>query len=200
MVIASLTRKTSEHYTAVTDDGEEIKTTLGVITDLRLFEGKDLDSSQAEEFRALSSRAYALEKAIELVSQRQMSEKELKDKLLTKGQSEDNASYCTEWLKKNGFIDDMRYAGAVVRHYSSKGYGEGRIKSEFYKRGIPRDLWDEALEELSGDTDTIDSLLRKKLKDPSDKAQISKVSNMLYRRGFSWDEIKSALERLLEEY
>ena len=84
----------------------------------------------------------------------------------------------------------------LVRHYSSKGYGTGRIRSEFIRRGISRDLWDEALNEMPGGNERLSDILQKKLKGDYSKDNIRKASSSLFRRGFSWDEIRSALNEL----
>jgi regulatory protein len=85
----------------------------------------------------------------------------------------------------------------VVRHYMAKGYGPGRIKTELNRRGVPRQLWDEALEQLPEDTEMIDRLLAAKLRgrDLSDRAQWDKAANALFRRGYSWSDIRAAVER-----
>ena len=65
-----------------------------------------------------------------------MSEKELRQKLLEKGYDAATAAYCTDWLAERRYLNDAEYARMLVRHYSSKGYGSGRIRSEFLRRGI----------------------------------------------------------------
>ena len=35
--------------------------------------------------------------------------------------------------------------------------------------------------------------IRTRLTDPGDRAQVKKVSDALFRRGYSWDQIKHAL-------
>ena len=46
--------------------------------------------------------------------------------------------------------------------------------------------------------DTLDRLLRAKLRNPDDRDEVRKVSASLVRRGYSWDEVQRALERLEE--
>ena len=107
------------------------------------------------------------------------------------------------WLQEKGLLDDGRYAGMVVRHYAGKGYGPGRVRQELQRRGIPRELWEAALEQLPEQDDKIESFLRARLRDPEDRAQVQKVSAALIRRGFSWEEIRAALARFRadgEEY
>lgn len=185
------------------DNGEEIRSSLGAVTELRLYSGRELDEAALEEFRRLSARSLAREKALELISRRSMSRKELMDKLISKGESEDVAQYCARWLEENGFIDEHRYAQQIARHYAAKGYGAGRVRAELNRRGLSRELWDEAFEAMPEGDDKLDKFIASRLKDPEDRDEVRKVSNALYRRGYSWEEIRSALARhsaMQEEY
>lgn len=64
-----------------------------------------------------------------------MSKKELRDKLVRKGEDEDTAEYCALWLEEQGFVNDESYAAAVARHYAAKGYGAGRVRAELSRSG-----------------------------------------------------------------
>ena len=177
------------------EDGSELRSTLGAVTDLRLFSGKDLDEEQLDELRLLSRRSIARERALELVSRRMLSRKELYDKLILKGEDEATAEFCVQWLSEQGFLNDESYAAAVARHYAAKGYGQGRVRSELSRRGIPRELWDEALDNMPEPDDKLDRLIAARLKDPEDRDAVRKLSASLFRRGYSWEEIRSALRR-----
>ena len=117
------------------------------------------------------------------------------DKLTQKGESPEAAASAVDWLCEKGLLDDGRYAGMVVRHYAAKGYGQSRVRQELQRRGVSRELWEEALRELPEPEDKLDAYLASKLKDPGDRAQVQKVSAALIRRGFSWEEIRAALAR-----
>ena len=195
MRITSLKQTTAEHVTVVLEDENEVRTTLGTVTELRLFSGRELDDRDAELLRRESKKALSREKALELVSQRQMSARELSKKLCDKGADEETADYCVQWILERGLIDEERYAAAVVRHYASKGYGEGRVRQELLRRGVPRELWDDALSEMPEDTSKLDRLVASKLRDPDDRDAVRKLSASLYRRGYSGEEIRQALER-----
>ncbi len=181
--------------TVILGDGTEVKSTLSVITDMRLYFGRELDTADIEELKTASIRALAREKALEYLSRRQMSCAELKKKLIDKGEDEDVADYCVQWLEEHSLIDDESYAAAVARHYSAKGYGAGRVRAELSRRGISRELWDGALDAMPESNDKIDRFITSRLKDPGDRDAVRKLSQALYRRGYQWDEIRHALER-----
>ena len=195
MIISALHTVSSEHINILFEDGTEIRSTLGVITEMMLFRGKELDDSAVEQLRALSAKAFAVEKAVELLSYRQMSGKEMRSKLISKGISPEAAEAAVAKLYELHLLDDEQYAAAVVRHYTAKGYGAARIRAELAHRGVDRDYWDEALASASGSDEKLMSYIRSHLRDPDDRDQKRKVSAALYRRGYSWDEIRSALSR-----
>lgn len=140
-----------------------------------------------------------LKRAFRILGARDMSRNELIRRLVEKGESEEDAIDAVSWLEERGFVDDSKYAGMITRHYAARGYGEKRIRQELYRRLIPRELWDEVIENNPLNNDKLDSFLRSRLSASPDKAEIKKVSDALIRRGFSWGEIKDALARFNED-
>ena len=134
-------------------------------------------------------------RAIRMLDKRDYARQELINKLMEKGEAEADAEEVTDRFVELGIIDDERYSALLVRHYAAKGYGASRIKTELYRRGISKDLWDTALEEMPEQDDTIDRFLQVKLKGNVEEKLIKRATDALLRRGFSWDEIKSALIR-----
>ena len=143
----------------------------------------------------------ARQRALKILERRDVSRKMLLDKLTEKGISNTDAEEVADWLCGLGVVNDERFAGLVVRHYAAKGYGAGRIRSELYRRGIPRELWDDALQELPEQDDQIDTLLRRRLRsDTPDRDELRRASDYLYRRGFGRDEIRAAIARYQDNY
>lgn len=203
MIITAIKQISSDMLIVSLDGGEEIKTSLGAVTEMRLYTGRELDEEQLSRLKYLSDRDRARAKGLELISRRMLSVKELEQKLVQKGISEEAAHDCALWLEENRFLDDEAYASALARHYSAKGYGAGRLRHELSRRGVERELWDDAVEHMPENTDRIDKFIAARLKDSSDREQINKVSAALFRRGFSWEEIRQALRRFdadAEEY
>ena len=198
MTIESIRQTSAERLEVCFENGEKLVSTLGVLTEYRLFAGKSLTEEERAELECASRRAIWRDRAIELVSRRRMSEKELHNKLVQKGAEESDAEYCVAWLTEHGMLDDAAYAGAVVRHYSGKGFGEGRIRAELSRRGVPRELWDDALTERGESDDKLRRYIETHLKDPTDRDAVRKLANTLYRRGFSWEEIRSAMREYEE--
>lgn len=197
--ITSLRQTSPERVSIALSSGEEIASTLGVVADLRLYRGQELDEGRLEEIRNASVLALLKGKALELLSRRPLSAKELNDKLVQKGADPKSAAVCVRWLLDQRLLDDKSYAAAVARHYAARGYGPGRIRQEFSRRGVPRDYWDEALGQRSDNTEKIDKLIAARLHDPDNRDEVRKVTAALFRRGFGWDEIRAALARFSAE-
>ena len=197
--IAALRQTASDRVTVLLESGEEIKTTLNVVTDLRLYAGRELDGAELTRLRAATAAARTRARALDLLSRRAMSEKELFDKLVSKGEDERAAAETVAWLVQNRLLDDESYAASVARHYSARGYGAGRVRQELQRRGLDRSLWDEAMGQVSPAQDRIDKFIAARLKDPEDRDQVRKVTAALARRGFGWDEIREALARFRAE-
>lgn len=199
MIIASVRQAAHERVIVTLEDGCEVIATPGAVSELMLYSGKVITEEDLIRLKALTIRSLALEKAIDVLSRRRMSAKELRRKLTEKGMDTETAEYCVSRLQSLGYIDDEAYAAAVVRHYAGKGYGEGRIRAELAHRGVDRDYWEDALEEMPENTDKIDRFIETRLTDPDDRDQVRKVSAALYRRGYSWDEIRAAIRRYSSE-
>ena len=140
-----------------------------------------------------------------LLAARPLSRKELVDKLTARPRSRDKepladretAQAAADRLEELGYLNDQAYAHTVAEHYAAKGCGPSRIREELYRRGVPREFWDEALEGLDAPDDAIDAFLQKKLRgaDLTDPRSYQRAADALARRGFRWEDIKDGLRR-----
>ena len=200
ITLTELKQTGHERFLARFDNGEEVRVTLSNVAELGLYAGLQLSDDEMQTLREKASRSKCRERALRIIGVRPMSEKELYDRLVQKGETPADAEESVEWLRDLRLLNDAEYAAMCVRHYAAKGFGPGRIRNELYRRGVPRELWEEALEELPEQDDEIDRLLRRKLRgDATDRDALRKATDYLYRRGFKFDDIRAAVERLREE-
>lgn len=142
------------------------------------------------------------EKALRYLEYRTHSEKELIAKLKRAGAMEEDIPPVIEFLKEYGFLNDAEYAKHLARDMQHlKKYGKNRIVSELKFRGIDRDYIDDAIEELDDEeNDILYPLVEKKLGGDFDRKNIEKTVRYFAYRGYSYDDIKSCIESLREEY
>ena len=139
-------------------------------------------------------------KALALLDRRDYGSEELCAKLIEKGAEPDEARAAVRYMIRVGFIYDERYAAMVARHYAAKGYGAGRVREELRRRKLDRELWDAALAELPEPDETVDALLRAKLRGKAaDRDTVRKAGAALVRRGFTWEAVRAAADRYLAE-
>ena len=185
-----------DRYILQFDDGSSMKIHINLIADFSLFSGRELSEEEYSELKEAAEKTNAKSRALRIIGSRAMSKGEIRSRLVEKGESEETAEETAGWLEDIGAVNDKEYAAMIVRHYSGKGYGEGKIKNELYMRKVPRELWSAALEEIPEDTEGIDKIVRMRLSGKEDDPKaVKKVTDMLLRRGFSWEQVKSALRR-----
>ena len=177
------------------DSGENLTVTVAQVADFGLRPGRAFDEAEFGLLTDSASLTAAKEKALEALARRPLSRREVTDRLDRKGVRKDVAEEAADWLERLGYVNDEEYAGQIARHYAAKGYGPGRVREELAKRGVPRDHWDAALEQMPETGDAVDRFLRTKLHGDPDRKEKKRVADALLRRGFSWEEIRSAMER-----
>lgn len=208
------------------DDASIVRVGEGDVVSLGLYTGKELSEEDGESLNAAGERSRLMERAVNLLARRPMSRKELLDKLCTPSRQKrekypydklddgpdpellqrqkealrERAEGVADRLTDLGLLNDGEYARTVVCHYAAKGYGPRKIRDELYRRGIPRENWEEAMEEREPDEAQVVKLARQKLRgaEPT-RENLKKVSDYLARRGYGWEEISSALDRIREE-
>ena len=198
MRLTKMTRsvKSPERWYAEFEDGTRLRVGTALIADLSLFTGAELDEEAFASLRTAAGRESARARALNILGSRSLSRREIKDRLMKKGETEERAEETAAWLESAGFVNDAEYAAQLVRHYAAKEYGQARIRDELYRRGVPKELWKEALALAPEPDDALDRLVARRLsgKQP-DKKELGRLSAHLMRRGFSWEDIRSALDR-----
>ena len=178
--------------------------TESTVLDQGLFAGLELDDAAADRLLAAARKGRLREKALALLTARPMSRRELIDRLTACPRDREKppladevqAAETADWLERLGLLNDAEYARTVVRHYSAKGYGPYKIRDELYRRGVARELWEDALAETADPCAAIDAFLRQKLKGaPTDRRELKKASDALARRGYHWSDISEGLRR-----
>ena len=179
------------------EDGACLKITEQEALDFGLRTGDDLDGRRLEQLKKAASVSDVKATAADLIGKRAMSRRDLERKLRDKGASETEARYAAEWMEAIGAINDADYAAVLARHCADLGYGPQRVREKLYEKGVPRELWDDALDTLPDSAGQIDRFLASKLRGRvPDEKEKKRLCDALARRGFSWGDIRAAWSRL----
>lgn len=178
-------------------DGACLKVTEQELLDFGLRAGDELDEATLGRLKDAAGVSDVKARAADLVGRRAMSRHDLERKLRDKGASEAEARYAAEWMEAIGAINDADYAAVLARHCAQMGYGPDRVREKLREKGVPRELWDDALDTLPDPAEQIDRFLSSKLRGgEADEAAKRRLTGALVRRGFSWGDIRAAWKRL----
>ena len=132
-------------------------------------------------------------KALDIISRREHSKKEVRDKLLKKFDDLIVIEDVIEKLIKNSLLNDSRYAEMYTRARKRKGFGPKRIGYELNSRGVSETLSSIAIKEEGGWLEAAENAFNKKFKDgiSLDFKTKLKQKSFLQNRGFSFKEIDS---------
>lgn len=189
-------KRVEGRWLAVLEDGSILRVGENEVVSFALYAGKELSQEEADALLASAHRSGLKEKALNLLTRKPQSRRELERKLGEWEASEEETVQICDRMEELGYLNDASYASLIVRHYSAKGFGEKKLRDELYRRGVPRDLWEDALEQAQDPSEAIDAFVVKKLagRQP-DRKELQKVSAALARRGYSWSDIRDALDR-----
>ncbi len=142
-------------------------------------------------------------KALNILSKASQSEKKIREKLKDDFE-EDTIDDVVDFLKKYNFINDNELASKIVTtNVNLNKYGKNKIKQNLYNKGLEKSSIDEALSEIDYDLEFENALYlaekrydRVKKEDP--KKAYAKVANHLAYKGFSYDIIKSVLNKIFK--
>ena len=182
------------------DSGACLKVTEKELLNFGLRAGDELDDDTAKRLREAAGISNIRAKAAEMISKRPLSKSALARKLTEKGALPEEAESAVEWLTSIGALNDEEYAASLARDCAAKGYGPAKIRSKLYEKGVPKELWDAAMEDLPDAAAQIDAYLSRRLAGAAPSAdEKRKVTASLLRHGFAWDDIRAAWGRYGED-
>lgn len=143
----------------------------------------------------------AKEKALRILEYRSHSEREMRDKLKRAGAQSDDIEHVLSFLREYRFLNDGDYAVRLAKDLKNlRKLGKNRVRAELVKKGIAPELIQNALEEIDWDSeDILLPMVKKKLMGNFDKKNKDKCIRYFLYKGYSFDEIKHAIEKIQSE-
>ena len=177
-------------------ESDPLKVTENEVVTFALVPGRTLEEEELGRLKEAGGLSSAKARGARMLGERPLSRRELTRRLVKKGETPEHAQAAVDWLEELGALNELEYARSIVRHYTARGYGAQKLRQEFQRRGVPREIWDQALEEQSDPVDRVVSFLEKKLRGQTqDPKLLKRATDALLRRGFRWEEIRAGLSR-----
>ena len=178
------------------EDGSRMGLYRQTVEDFGLYSGMELDDGQMENLRTAAGQMSAKMRAVRIVSATSVSRRDLEERLVRKGEDPEQAREAVDWMENLHLVDDRATAEQVVNSCISKGYGLARAKQALYEKRIPREYWDEVLEDYPDQSEKITAFLQSRLDADSDEKAVKRAIDALLRRGHSYGAIRRALDSL----
>jgi regulatory protein len=173
-----------------------------IVLKFGLFEGKEITKDEKEKIVKAETKRSVKEAALNLLSYRMRTKKDLMTRLKRKGFDIEPINEAIKELETIGLVNDLEFARAWIRERGSS-YGSWRIKNELRKKGIAKNTIEKILEELKPDEfetakNLIDKWIRTHKYLPQDVLK-RRLFAFLVRRGISYDTIKSLDQYIAEK-
>jgi len=181
------------------DDGSVMRLYKQTVQDFGLYPGLELTDEEISRLKTAAGQMSAKMRAVRIVSASSVSKRDLEQRLIHKGEDPEQAKAAVEWMSDLSLLDDRKTAEQVVQRCISKGYGIARAKQALYEKRIPKEYWEEALEDYPDQQDAVISFLRSRLGDSRDEKALRRATDALIRRGHSYGEIRRALQIISDE-
>ncbi len=165
--------------------------------ELGLCRGAIIDADVFDQIEEASKRCVAMRKGSDLLAYSSSSRVRLAQRLRQKGIDRDSAEDAAQRLAELGLIDEEADVESLVRSCLKKLWGKKRIYRELCAKGYDRDIIASELEGIDEETlvNNCVALFRKKHKVfPSDPDTQKKIIASLVRYGYTFGEIKKALQ------
>ena len=176
------------------EDGSTLRLYRQTMEDYAIFVGREMDDNEIERLHTDAGKMSAKMRATRILASTDVSKRDLKQRLIQKGENPEHSAEAVAWLEDLNLVDDARTAEILVRRCAAKGYGLARAKQMLYEKRIPKEYWDDALADYPDQSEYIVSFLEKT--DISDSKSARKAIDALIRRGHSYAQIKKAMGRI----
>ena len=174
-------------------DGSVMRLYRQTVEDFGLYPGMELTEQEMSSLREAAGAMSAKMRAVRIVAATNVSERDLEQRLVRKGEDPVQAKQAVQWMTQMQLVDDRKTAEQIVSRCIHKGYGLARAKQVLYEKRIPKAYWEEALEDYPDQTQAIVSFLRTKLGENWDDRQLHRAMDALVRKGHSYSQIRKGL-------
>jgi regulatory protein len=132
-------------------------------------------------------------KALDIISRREHSEKEIREKLYKKFNDHKVSELAITSLIDKGLVNDHRFAEMYIVARKRKGFGPKKIAYELLAKGVSDDISSQALNEEGGWRIAALNAFNKKYKNgiADNFKEMNKQKIFLQNRGFTFEEIDS---------
>ena len=196
-------KKDKLHLTKIVfSDNSEVLIDNEVVYEKTLRVGADLSQEYIDELVFESNYRRAKSRAIWYLDRQDHTEKALYQKLLRGGFPEKESAKVIARLCEVGLLDDKRYAQNYAERLMESNVSKREALQRMLLKGVTYDLAKQVLQDTDSHEETqIKNLIEKKYRNKlAQENGWQKVCGALVRKGFSYENVKKALNEFIENY
>lgn len=185
------------------DDAAPMKVRLKHFKALPLAAGDEVDAEEYAARVAEAQRADVYEAALSSLDLCARTRQELRRSLLARGFVSAAVEATLDRLADSGLINDRRYAERAVEVSAARPVGVYAVRRKLRAKGVAEEDAEAALGALDDEQQAqaaqaaARSLLRRYAQLPAREGR-AKLSQALARRGFSWEAVRAAVDKVWE--
>lgn len=185
------------------DDAAPMKVRLKHFKALPLAAGDEVDAEEYAARVAEAQRADVYEAALSSLDLCARTRQELRRSLLARGFVSGAVEATLDRLADSGLVDDRRYAERAVEVSAARPVGVYAVRRKLRAKGVAEEDAEAALGALDDEQQAqaaqaaARSLLRRYAQLPARDGR-AKLSQALARRGFSWEAVRAAVDKVWE--
>ena len=165
----------------------------------RLVVGQEIDLQELEKLVTESETASAFEKAVDLISRTPKTRKQVYDNLRQKGYLPNVCNAVLDKLESYHYLDDEQYVRMFIETYKNK-YGKKKIDFLLAQKGIEAQIVEQYLADMDSQSDAVLQFAQKYMQNKGREAKdYEKLCRYLASKGFSWEDINSAVSAIKRE-
>lgn len=207
MKITRVVKKDSRNVSICLDDGKVIFINYEVFLRSRLKKNDDISENQLDLLIKENQRFAVRQRAFRYLGRRLLSENELRLKLKQKKYDDIIINEIIEDLKEKNYLNDFEFANVFAsENIRNKFWGKNKLKAELMKRGVSNEIISDVISEKFQDGNDLQNavdLAEKKykllaLRSLEQKKIKEKLISFLFSKGYEYEIIKEAVEKLIK--
>lgn len=185
--------KIAGRYNVFVDDDFALSLDEIQLVDAKIKKGDFLTPEQYLNLKSASDFGKNYMRALDLISRRMHSEKEIRDYGFRKKWSKNDTEKVVERLHDRGYLNDEKFAqNFVATRAKLQNFSRRKMEIELMKRGIDKEIRDKVLRENDefDEQNSLNKLVAKKIGRYEDER---KFISYLMRQGFNYGDIRDAI-------
>jgi regulatory protein len=186
--------KNPERVSIFVDSKYEFSLSLDELVKYKFKNNDELSAADVKKYKKISADGKLRARALEWLMNRPHSEREFRDYLYRKKVEPEQIDSLVDEFTQTKYLDNVKFAGWFTELQARRGKSDRAIKAELFKKGIGRELADQAVPENAGEEEArLKAMIEKKSRLSRYKNDPQKLAKYLTSQGFSWQAVKDEL-------